>query len=586
MPQHTPPDSNIPDDRTLEESVSRKLLQQQDDPQTAQDVLDSLESPLFDAETISAQPEDDDTQAEQDTALTFTSSDDAQQAKQRSDTAQFHAGTGSSRQPINWKARIFLLVLGGCLILSLTGLSVRFFRENRLLQANTMHRVRVADVVLDGMTREQALSALQDAFNDDTLDVTLRFTFDGQVYTEPLSTFDPHYDLEQSLAQAWSVGRTGTRAQRLLDIYRADTVCRVLPMPCTLSEAAARQYASSLAEQIDCQVQEPSISVNPQNDGVNNLFVQTPEIVGKKLDQQALVTAICKSMENNFAPIALEVTLTQPQETLEALMQDVQLIRTFTTQYDYLPARVFNIHRATDAINGTVLQPGDEFSFNETVGNTSLAENGYKEWYVIVGGKNEMDRGGGVCQAATTLYNVAVRCDMEILAREPHAIASSYVPRGQDATIAYGAYDLRFRNTSECPVYIFGSYTDTSVTFSIYGRPLKDGVTIEMESELLGVRYPGEAKVTVDYSKPVGYRSTTVSALNGYDVRVYKLWFDSAGNEINRVIDHVDAYPTRRAEIIVGGAQPVIATPDPQPAPQPDSQPDSQPEPSETTPQA
>ena len=153
---------------------------------------------------------------------------------------------------------------------------------------------------------------------------------------------------------------------------------------------------------------------------------------------------------------------------------------------------------------------------------------------------------------------------MEITQRAPHAIASAYVPKGQDATIAYGYYDMAFRNTSDHPIYIFGSYTNTSVTFMIYGKPLEDGVSIEMESEMLGTRYPGEAKVTVDRSKPVGYRETVVSALNGYDVRVYKLWLDKDGNEIKRVVDHVDAYPTRRAEITVGGAQPA---PTPAPAP-------------------
>ncbi len=584
MTQHnsTPVDPAVPDDRALEEAVSRKLLQQ-DDLQTAQDVLDSLESPLFDAETTS-NPQDVSVPIEESTSPEQIQDDLAPENEATDSTngaLAIKEPDIPTQKPHNGKTRMFFIGLGLCLAVSLTGLGLRLICENRLLHANTMHRVSISDVVLDGMTKEEALAALQEAFDDKDLDVTLRFTFEDEVFTQPLSAFDPHYELEQALTQAWSVGRTGTRAQRLFDIYQADAICRTLSMPCTLSEAAARQYTASLAEQIDCDVQEPAIAVNPENDGVNNLFVQTEEIVGKKLNQQALVTSICQSVENNFAPIALDVALTQPQQTLAQLMQDVQLIRTFTTEYDYLPARVFNIHRATDAINGTVLQPGGEFSFNETVGNTSLAENGYKEWYVIVGGKNEMDRGGGVCQAATTLYNVAVRCDMEILAREPHAIASSYVPKGQDATIAYGAYDLRFRNTSECPIYIFGSYTDTSVTFSIYGRPLKDGVTIEMESELLGVRYPGEAKVSVDYSKPVGYRSTTVSALNGYDVRVYKLWFDSNGNEINRIIDHVDAYPTRRAEVVIGGAQPVISTPAPEPTPVPEPEPE--PETPETT---
>ncbi|MBP3370890.1 MAG: VanW family protein [Clostridia bacterium] len=460
--------------------------------------------------------------------------------------------------------RIFLAAMCLVCVVSLSSLCSRAIKENRLLASDLVFGVSMEGVCLEGMTKGQAAVAIEEI--QSKKDTSQKFTLHAgtQTYTATIDTFSPVYDTDAALESAWRIGRTGSRSQRLFDICMSRAVPQEIAIPCSFDQAAVSGYVAALAEQIDRPVQEASLEFAPEQLRESDYpFIEMEESTGYSLDQTAAVDTIIACAVTGERTAQLPVIVTEPTVHLADLKENVQMMRTFTTQYARIANRTYNIHRATDTINGTVLQPGDEFSFNRIVGNTSLAENGYREAGVIVGGRSSTDRGGGVCQAATTLYNVAVRCDMEITARDPHAIASSYVPRGQDATIAYGHCDLAFINTSEYPVYIVGKYTDTSVTFTMYGRPLENGITIEMESEHLGTRSPGAAKVTEDPTKPVGYEETVVSALNGYDIRVYKVWYDADGNEIRRVVDHTDAYPTRRAEIIVGTKPAPEPTPDP-----------------------
>ncbi|MBR3195070.1 MAG: VanW family protein [Clostridia bacterium] len=479
----------------------------------------------------------------------------------------------------------FFAVMAVCIGLSGYNMAARYIRETALLDRDSFFRVSVGEAVLTGMSKEEALDYVNDTYSEESFGQSVQFIGETDSFSVPLSVFSPVYDTEKVVDEAWGIGHSGTRTQRLRAIYASNGVPVRYAAPCTLTASAISAYVEELAEKIDLPVKEPSIAVNPDNDGENDLFLMEEEQTGKQLDREQLTRDITDCVRNDFKPIRLHVETLEPSATLAELKENVQLIRSFTTKYDYLPNRVYNIHRATDVINGTVLQPGEIFSFNGLIGNTSIPSNGYKEWYVIIGGKSEMDYGGGVCQAATTLYNAAVRCDMEILERAPHSIASSYVPRGQDATIAYGAHDMSFRNTSDHPIYIFGSYTNTSVTFQIWGRPLEDGVTIEMESELLGTHAPGDPVITQDSSKPAGFRETTLTALNGYDVRVYKVWFNKDGVKIRSVVDHTDNYPSRRAQITVGPEP--VSTPAPTavaPTPTPTSTAPPAPTPPETTP--
>ncbi|MCI8468260.1 MAG: VanW family protein [Eggerthellaceae bacterium] len=147
-------------------------------------------------------------------------------------------------------------------------------------------------------------------------------------------------------------------------------------------------------------------------------------------------------------------------------------------------ARAENIRLAADAIDGTVVEPGATFSFNEVVGDSS-AERGYQEAPVIRDGQVALGDGGGICQVSTALYIAAVKADLEIVERHPHSVVSDYAPPGLDATIVYGQSDLRIKNDTDHAITIYAKAVGQTVDVSIIGDPLGEGVTVDATSRIV-----------------------------------------------------------------------------------------------------
>lgn len=154
------------------------------------------------------------------------------------------------------------------------------------------------------------------------------------------------------------------------------------------------------------------------------------------------------------------------------------------------PGRRENIRLATEAIDGTVIEPGATFSFNEKVGDPS-AERGYQEAAIISNGEVAQGDGGGVCQVSTALYIAAVKADMEIVERHPHSVPSDYAPIGLDATIVYGSFDLQLKNNTDTPMIIHAKAVGQTVDVSIEGAPLPEGRTVDATSQIVS-RYERE----------------------------------------------------------------------------------------------
>ena len=124
----------------------------------------------------------------------------------------------------------------------------------------------------------------------------------------------------------------------------------------------------------------------------------------------------------------------------------------YTTKIvDQTADRVHNIDKTIEALNGLVIKPGEEFSFNHTVGNRT-AERGYKEARALKGKEKIMEIGGGVCQVSSTIYQAALMAGFTITEHHPHQKKVDYIDEGKDATVDYGTFDLKFRNNRSYPV--------------------------------------------------------------------------------------------------------------------------------------
>lgn len=157
-------------------------------------------------------------------------------------------------------------------------------------------------------------------------------------------------------------------------------------------------------------------------------------------------------------------------------------ISIFTTKYDASNRnRSTNLELAASKINGTVLLPGDEFSYNKVVGKRTI-ENGYKEAAIYTNKGVEDGLGGGICQISSTLYNAVLLANLEIVERRNHGYTTSYCEAGRDATVVYGAIDFRFKNTREYPIKINASVKNGVATIKIMGIKQDTEYTVKIRA--------------------------------------------------------------------------------------------------------
>jgi hypothetical protein len=131
--------------------------------------------------------------------------------------------------------------------------------------------------------------------------------------------------------------------------------------------------------------------------------------------------------------------------------------------------RTINVRKAIGIIDGTVLKPGDVFSFNKTVGERTAAK-GYQIGHVFVDGKMQKQIGGGMCQVATTMFNAAMLADLKIVQRFQHVRTVPYVDPGRDATVYWGAKDFKIQNDTDAPLYISYETTYSHAIVALYGK--------------------------------------------------------------------------------------------------------------------
>ena len=146
-----------------------------------------------------------------------------------------------------------------------------------------------------------------------------------------------------------------------------------------------------------------------------------------------------------------------------------------TVLRDPLPGEESNVHLAARYICGRVVAPKRIFSQNQTAGPYTT-NRGYKQGPTYAGVHYVTTTGGGVCKIASTLYNVAVLSNLEIIERHTHSMPVPYVPYGQDATVYYGVKDFQFRNTTADPLLIWAQGIDNVLYIGFYGRTTPPGV--------------------------------------------------------------------------------------------------------------
>ena len=208
----------------------------------------------------------------------------------------------------------------------------------------------------------------------------------------------------------------------------------------------------------------------------------TDSVTGVSFDVEAARSMLAAA--KNGARVTIPLTLTEPDISSDAMRENMfsdLLAEKATSLSGSSSARINNITLAAEAMNGTVLLPGEEFNYNECLGERTT-DKGYQSAGAYSGGKHVTAVGGGICQGSSTLYYCALKANLEITERWEHYFSVSYLPMGMDATVSWGWPDFKFVNSRDWPIRIDSWVADGQLYVQLWGTDV-DGSYVDITAD-------------------------------------------------------------------------------------------------------
>lgn len=259
---------------------------------------------------------------------------------------------------------------------------------------------------------------------------------------------------------------------------------------------------------------------------------------------------IISSEEKEEYTIPLKIT--KPEMTINKIGTEAfpNLLSTFTTKYDKTNTnRTTNLQLAINKINGVVLMPDEEFSYNKIVGERTISA-GYKEAKIYSNGEVVDGLGGGICQISSTLYNTVLLANLEITERRNHQFVTSYLPAGRDATVVYGSQDFKFKNNRKYPVKIEASLNSGIAKISLYGVKEENDYTVTFETRTVSA-IPYKTKYINDSTIEEGIEKIQQKGVNGLITETYKI-LNLNGVVVSKTLLSKDTYNAMQRVVLKG----------------------------------
>lgn len=402
--------------------------------------------------------------------------------------------------------------------------------------------VHVAYIDVGGLTREEAESRLEKAART-AAGIPVMLTDQVAVWFVSPEKIDFAIDVKKSVTNSLAYGRSNGFFQRWNDRLAAREHKQYLPVHMSVDKTKLEQVLRELAPTTDRQPRDAALLVLVKSKNIALI----PAIEGRKLDIQRTATEAFGQPQMQLASVIdLKFNLQTPKLTDASFAGINTMLAQYSTHFkpwDY--DRNANLQLATQRIHGTVLKPGEVFSYNNIVGNRTQQQ-GFRMAPVILDGKLVPDWGGGVCQVSSTLYNSALLANLEIVDRSNHGRAIGYVPLGFDATVVDGQIDFKFKNNLSRPIMLHATITDNELFFAILGDVKDTPPPIELDYVVHRVIEPVEikqpdptlelGKEVVDESPQRGFRVSTyrIRKVNGKEER--QLLATDDYDPVNRII--------------------------------------------------
>ena len=502
------------------------------------------------------------------------------------------------------------LLLGIAVILIiitfLTIFAVTNIGNNKILKG-----VQIAQIDVSNMTKEDAKAMLEE-FYSKKAENEIYLKHGEFESTTTYQALEVEYQIEQAIEQAHQVGRSGNLVIDNLEILKVWIYGITIDLDVTIDEEMLHQVVENINNSIqgaviqsDYYLDGESLIITSGKQGIKveetKLFEEMHKIVKNETETQTIeipvITAlpepidiekihkeVYKEVQNAYytkEPFAIypesngidfdvenaklllqeqkeqyeiPLIITKPTKTTQEIGTEAfpDLLATFSTKYQASNInRTTNLRLAANKVNGTILLPGEEFSYNKTVGERT-AKAGFKSAAIFSGGKVVDGLGGGICQISTTLYDAVVMANLEITERRNHQFVTSYVPAGKDATVVWGSQDFKFKNTRKYPIRITASVEGGVATVQVWG--LKEEIEYEITIE---TKKTATISYTTQYvqdaSLPAGQQKVVQEGSNGRKVEAYKVTRLN-GQVISTTLLSKDTYNAMKKIVHVGTA--------------------------------
>ena len=373
--------------------------------------------------------------------------------------------------------------------------------------------VTIDEIDVSGKTMEQALEYIKKVKTAEIKGKSMNLIYGEKIYKLALVDLGFSYDYHKALKNALQLGREGNFLKRLRTIAKLKKGANI-PLESFYSSEKAENIVNVIAKEINTDPEDATITID------KGKLLLTDEEMGKRVLMEDLLTLIDDNI-NKLEDIIIPVEDVKPLVTKNLLSRINGIIGEFSTSFKGSSKnRIENIRLSANAISNNLVLPGQEFSYNNTTGPRS-AEAGYREANVIIGGELTPDLGGGVCQTSTTLYNALLLADLTVVERHHHSIPVGYVPIGQDAAVAYGYLDLKFKNNFDFPILIHSKVVGDRVYVQIYGDTKAKDYSVKISPQIVETIQP-ETEIIFDSSVEPGESILVQKGRTGYKVVTYK----------------------------------------------------------------
>lgn len=342
----------------------------------------------------------------------------------------------------------------------------------------------ISDIPVSGKTYDEAKELLDKNKERFIKPIKLMISIDGEITELNQNDFEYTYDIDKVLDKVKNDDIQSATEQK--GIFSSETQPAIKEYKITV-EPIVESIAKKVEEIADNAYKKPvNACVSEFSPYSEQRFTYKEAVAGREIDSDDLNNRISDALSSGLEQVAINAVTTPISADIQIddVKNNIVKLATYQTISYNTANGTSNMGVALSACNGSIIEPDGEWSFNDCTGDSNLESNGYKAAHVISEGEIIDGIGGGICQASSTIYNAAIRANLDFDERYCHQYASTYVPTGLDATIDYPNLDLVIYNPTDYQMFLECKLEGSTLTATFWGYKSSSYDYIKTENEL------------------------------------------------------------------------------------------------------